>query len=59
VIFRNSNLAANTMAKNLCIIGINKIKVLVFNSDSEEEFTSNDSDIECAHDMINISASYS
>jgi hypothetical protein len=44
--FKNSNLAANTMAKCLCNTDVNKIAVLVFNSDSEEEFMLNDYDFE-------------
>jgi prolyl-tRNA editing enzyme YbaK/EbsC (Cys-tRNA(Pro) deacylase) len=50
MLFRNSDLAANTMAKSLHGTGGNVIKMLVFNSDSEEHI-SNDSDIECTYDL--------
>jgi hypothetical protein len=43
--FRKSNLAASVMAK--CLGNID-VKVLVLNSNSEEEFMSNDSDLERA-----------
>jgi hypothetical protein len=46
------------MAKHLCSICVNKIEVLIFNSDSEEEFTSRDSDIECQHDLPEYSVDY-
>jgi hypothetical protein len=32
-------------------VGINEIKVLVFNSDSEEDFMLNDCDFECTRDL--------
>jgi hypothetical protein len=45
--FRKSSLAATAMVKHSCNTVVNRIKILVLNSDSEEEFMSNDSDTEC------------
>jgi hypothetical protein len=39
--FRNSNVAASAMTKHSYNIGINKIKMLVSNSDSEEFMSNN------------------
>jgi hypothetical protein len=52
--FRNSSLAASVMAKCSCNTELNKIKCLVFNSHSEEDYMSNDSDIEYTHDLTRI-----
>jgi hypothetical protein len=39
------------MVQYLSNIGVNKIKVMVFNSGSEEEFMLNDYDTECKDDI--------
>jgi hypothetical protein len=43
--FRNINMANSALAKHLCNSGVNELKDFI--SHSEEEFTSNDSYIEC------------
>jgi hypothetical protein len=53
--FKDNNLTINILAKHLCVIGVNRFKMLVLISDSEEEFTLNSSDIECAHDLLEYS----
>jgi hypothetical protein len=50
--FRNSNLAATDMAKHTCNTAVNKMKVLVINSDFDSgKLKLNDSDTECTHDL--------
>jgi hypothetical protein len=50
--FRNRNFADSAMAKSLGNTGVNEFKVLIFNSDSEEEFMLNDSDFERTQDFL-------